>query len=98
MKLFIVFIFFIAVNPVKAATCTASETAKMRNSAGVMEYCNGSTWMNMKGGDIGNCTAGQSGKISYVSGVYQYCNGTDIFFDERPRRWKLLWNCDRPNF
>lgn len=84
MKLFTVFIILISISSANAATCTAGEVGKMRIAAGVAEYCNGSNWMNMKGGDVGNCTAGQSGKVTYSAGVYQYCNGTDLFSMKGP--------------
>ncbi len=75
---FITFLFlFITPISLWGAACLVSEAGKVRFNSPIMEFCNGSDWISMKGSLIGACS--EAGKQRYSSSQMQFCDGSNWY-------------------
>lgn len=67
------------VTPVLAQVCDAPATGKSIMVLGVMSYCNGTSWISMKGAQGTACVAGDTGKMRFESAKLEFCDGSFWF-------------------
>jgi Ca2+-binding RTX toxin-like protein len=59
-----------------AASCS---TGKIQYASGDLQFCDGTSWVSMKGAAVAGCTPAEAGKYLYASGVYVFCDGTNWY-------------------
>ena len=77
-RLFIVF--FFSFFSFHAWSQTACSTAGVQQySGGIMQFCDGTYWLDMKGASQGSCSGTTGGTIRYSGEMYQFCDGTNWY-------------------
>ena len=69
--------FLFSLNAEAQTSCSTAGIQAYTSS--VMQYCDGTYWISMKGASNGTCAAGSAGVQSYTSGAMQFCDGTNWY-------------------
>jgi hypothetical protein len=63
-----------------AATCSTAGQQQYSSASGIMQYCDGTSWVAMmKWPVLSACAGAPAGKIRYSGGLYQFCDGTSWY-------------------